>query len=79
MDQQEAKRNRFLRWPEVHKRVGLCHSQVYSLMRKFDSEGNPSFPLTVKLGARASGWLESEIEQWILDRVNESRMQGERE
>lgn len=56
-----------LRISDVRKRVGLSRSQIYKLA----SEGK--FPRQIRLGLRASGWLESEIEEWIAQRVCESR------
>ncbi len=56
-----------LRWPEVKRRTGLCRSYVYFLI------GKNKFPPPIKLGERASGWLEHEINQWIECRVTESR------
>ncbi|PLX39960.1 MAG: hypothetical protein C0608_10345 [Deltaproteobacteria bacterium] len=32
-----------------------------------------SFPKPIKLGPRASGWLESEIDSWLQERIEESR------
>jgi prophage regulatory protein len=59
--------DRILRFPEVKARVGLCRSHIHNLV----SEGK--FPAPIKLGARASGWLESEIDQFIQSRIKESR------
>lgn len=64
---------RILRWPEVHDRIGLSHSQIYNLINQSDDEGNALFPPPIKLGTRASGWLESEIENWISRRIAASR------
>ncbi len=58
---------RFLRWPEVQERTGLCRSHVHDMARR----GN--FPSPIKLGGRASGWLESEIEAWIEERTANAR------
>jgi len=58
---------KILRWPEVHQRVGICRSNVHKLI----SEGK--FPRPIKLGERASGWLDSEISKWIEDRISKSR------
>ena len=68
--------HRILRWPEVHGRIGLSHSQVYSLMKQTQPDGRPAFPKVVKLGQRASGWLESEVEAWIDERIQASRSNG---
>ena len=58
---------KILRLPEVKDRTGLSRSTVYLRI----SDGR--FPTPVSLGGRAVGWLESEIEQWILDRIEASR------
>ncbi|NKB37623.1 MAG: AlpA family phage regulatory protein [Gammaproteobacteria bacterium] len=58
---------RILRWPEVHKRTGICRSNAYKLINE------DKFPPPIKLGKRASGWIQSEIEKWIEDRINQSR------
>jgi prophage regulatory protein len=56
-----------LRLPVVRARTGLSRSTIYLRM----SDG--SFPLPVSLGARAVGWLESDIEEWITRKILESR------
>jgi len=56
-----------LRLPEVKPRVGLSRSAIYLAISRDE------FPQPVHLGARAVGWLESEIEEWIRDRVKNSR------
>ena len=62
--------NSFLRLPAVIKRTGLSRSTVYLRI----AEGN--FPRSISLGgARAVGWLESDIEDWIKDRIDQSRGQ----
>lgn len=60
--------DRILRWPETRLRVGLCRSQVHKLVAQ------NKFPAPIKLGGcRASGWLESEVNSWLEDRIAESR------
>ncbi len=58
---------RILRWPDVKSKTGLCRSYVHSLISQ------NKFPAQIKLGIRASGWLESDINDWIEQRVLESR------
>jgi len=48
-----------LRLPAVKARTGLSRSTIYLRI----SEGN--FPRPVQLGLRAVGWLESEIDEWL--------------
>ncbi len=58
---------RILRLPEVKASVGLSRSTIYLRVE----EG--SFPKPISLGARAVGWLESDIENWIGERVGAAR------
>ncbi len=58
---------RILRLPDVKTRTGLSRSSIYAKV----NEG--SFPKYIKLGIRSVGWLESEIDSWITQRVQQSR------
>lgn len=48
-----------LRLPTVKARTGLSRSTIYLKI----SQG--TFPKPVSLGARAVGWLESQIDDWV--------------
>ena len=61
---------RFLRLPEVLERTGLSRSTIYVRL----AEGR--FPQPVRLGGRAVGWIEAEIDEWIRERIAESRFGG---
>ena len=52
-----------LRRKQVEKRTGLSRSTSYLRIQ----EG--TFPRPIKLGARAVGWLENEIEAWLAARM----------
>lgn len=52
-----------LRLPAVMSRVGLSRSTIYARM----SEG--TFPKAVKLGARAIGFVQAEIDEWLRSAV----------
>ena len=56
-----------LRLPAVKARCGLARSTIYLRI----AEG--TFPKPVKLGARASGWVESELEAWLFRQIEQSR------
>ena len=58
---------KILRLPEVKEITGLSRSTIYLRM----SEG--SFPNHISLGSRAIGWLHAEVEDWINQRIHESR------
>jgi prophage regulatory protein len=48
-----------LRLPAVRARTGLSRSTIYLRIL----EGN--FPRPISLGVRAVGWVESEIDDWL--------------
>lgn len=56
-----------LRLPEVKARTGLSRSTIYLRITEGD------FPPSVSLGGRAVGWLESDIDQWLEEKVRSSR------
>ncbi|PIJ48813.1 MULTISPECIES: helix-turn-helix transcriptional regulator [unclassified Erwinia] len=58
---------RLIRLPEVLHKTGYKKAWIYRLI----SENRFSKP--IKLGSRAVVFIETEIEQWILERVIESR------
>jgi len=53
-----------IRCNQVQKRTGLSRSTIYLRIQK----GN--FPKPINLGMRAVGWIETEIDQWIKDRID---------
>lgn len=65
--------NRLIRWPEVHQLTGLCRSHVHAMA------ANGDFPKPIKLGSRASAWIESEVLQWLHQRIETSRATSEQE
>lgn len=67
MTEQRNNRVMILRRRQVEQRTGLSRSTIYLRV----AQGN--FPKAVSFGARAVGWLESEIEEWLNSRVEQSR------
>lgn len=57
----------FLRIGSVLQRTGFSRSMLYNEIAK----GN--FPRQVSLGARAVAWVESEVEEWVRQRIQASR------
>lgn len=53
--------NRLLRLPEVTLLTGLPTSTIYLKMKSND------FPKQMKIGSRSVAWLESEINEWIIN------------
>jgi prophage regulatory protein len=58
---------RLIRWHEVHQITGLCRSHVHAMAARGD------FPAPIKLGSRASAWVEAEVLQWLHQRIEASR------
>ena len=56
-----------LRLPTVKAITGLSRSTIYLRM----SQG--TFPEKISLGSRAVGWLETEIQDWLDERISVSR------
>jgi prophage regulatory protein len=57
-----------LRCKQVQARTGLSRSTIYERVK------DGSFPAQVPLGARAVGWLESDINAWISAQVEHRRV-----
>ena len=57
-----------LRLPEVIKRTGLSRSSIYLRV------ANKEFPAPLSLGGRAVGWLEQNVDEWIVARIEESKV-----
>ncbi|MCA6127299.1 MAG: AlpA family transcriptional regulator [Alcanivorax sp.] len=56
---------RIIRLPEVIAKTGLGRSTIYKLISE------DLFPKSVPLMPRVVGWIESEVEEWILERIAE--------
>lgn len=60
-----------LRRKQVEARTGLSRSAIYDKLNPKSPRYDATFPVQVGLGTGAVGWLESEINDWLLARVNE--------
>ena len=56
-----------IKLPRVKEKTALSRSSIYAKIK----EG--SFPQQIRLGARAIGFIESEIDAWIHARIESSR------
>ncbi|OWP52002.1 helix-turn-helix transcriptional regulator [Pseudomonas nitroreducens] len=56
---------RIIRLREVMATTGLARSTVY----KYISEG--VFPRPVSLGERCVGWVEEEVYDWVMEKIEE--------
>jgi prophage regulatory protein len=55
--------NSILRLPEVKGKTGLSRSSIYEKVQRSE------FPQPVKLGERAVGWIEAEVDDWVRTRI----------
>ncbi|MBS9424842.1 helix-turn-helix transcriptional regulator [Photorhabdus caribbeanensis] len=53
-----------IRLADVMKKVGLKKSWIYHLMQQGE------FPKSVSLGVRSVAWVEKEIDEWIINKIN---------
>lgn len=64
----QSQADNLLRWPEVQARIPISRSHAHALAAK------GLFPRPIKIcGSRSSGWLESEINAFVAERVASSR------
>lgn len=57
--------NRLLRRPDVEQKTGKSRAAIYADIRA------GTFPEPVPIGSNSVAWLESEVDQWISDRLEE--------
>lgn len=65
-----------IRRKQVEVRTGLSRSSIYARLRhnpKRPSDYDPTFPKPVSVGAKAVGWIESEVDAWIAAQIEKSR------
>lgn len=58
---------RLIRLRDVRLRTGLSSSGIYAKI------SNGQFPRPIKLGPRASAWIEGEVTDWIEAQIQRSR------
>ncbi|MBI9087391.1 MAG: AlpA family transcriptional regulator [Desulfobacterales bacterium] len=56
---------RILRRKDVEDKIGLKHAKIYIMM----NEG--IFPRPIQLGPKSVGWVESEIDEWLMKKIKE--------
>ena len=67
-DERTRSPTRILRLPEVMARTGLSRTTIYR--RRLAGR----FPQAVSLGTRSVGWVESEVEAWLRERMARRRV-----
>jgi prophage regulatory protein len=64
---EQPKSQRILRLDQVQQVTGLGRSCIYQM------QALNQFPQRIKIGVRAVGWIESEVQQWLARRIAQSR------
>jgi prophage regulatory protein len=59
---------RAIRLPELKNQTGLSRSTIYDKLNPKSPRYDSTFPLPKKLGSRAIGWIEAEVQAWIESR-----------
>ncbi|MBS0368051.1 MAG: AlpA family phage regulatory protein [Proteobacteria bacterium] len=65
-----------LRRKQVEARTGLSRSAIYAKLRhnpKRPGDYDPTFPKQISVGAKAVGWIEAEVLDWINAQIKKSR------
>lgn len=62
---QKIENNRLIRRKEVQDKTGLGASSIYAMMKI------GKFPKCLNLSERRVAWLESDVDNWIAERVAE--------
>ena len=57
---------KIIRLPQVIAKTGLAKSTIYLFLKE------KKFPKSIQLGQRSIGFLESDIDAWIDNRIAES-------
>jgi len=58
---------KILRLRQVCAVTGLCRSMIYQM------EADRRFPQRIKISTRAVGWLEKEVNAWLISRITSCR------
>ena len=64
---QQTENNRLIRRTEVQNKTGLGASSIYAMMKQ------GKFPQCMNLSERRVAWIESDVDQWIAERVANHR------
>ena len=57
----------FIRLPKVKQRTGFGRSQIYHLIKQ------GKFPKQIHIGPNSVAWLDSEVSEWMKERIRLSR------
>ncbi|EKQ5913321.1 AlpA family phage regulatory protein [Vibrio parahaemolyticus] len=76
-DHQSLHSNQILRLKDIALLTGLSRSALYDKQNTKSPRFDPTFPSKIRLGARAVGWREKDIIEWINSMRSESIVRAE--
>lgn len=59
---------KILRMRAVASKLGIARSTIYDWLNPKSPRHDASFPKQRRLGQQSVGWLEAELDQWLLTR-----------
>lgn len=59
---------KILRIREVVNKLGIARSTIYDWINPKSPRYDATFPKQRRLGLQSVGWLESEVDEWLLGR-----------
>lgn len=65
----EHQNSRFVRMREVQKKIGISRSTVYDWINPSSPRFDDSFPKPVRLGVNSVGWIDTELEDWLAEKI----------
>ena len=60
---------RMLSLKQVEYCIGLSSSTIYDMLDKRSNRYDPTFPVQVKISKGRVAWVESEVAQWIENKI----------
>ncbi|EPN9821804.1 TPA: AlpA family phage regulatory protein [Klebsiella pneumoniae] len=59
---------RILRLKDVMKKMGISRSTIYDWLNPRSPRYDETFPKQRRLGRQSVGWLESDLNEWLMQR-----------
>ena len=60
---------KILRMRAVVAKLGVARSTIYDWLNPKSPRYDPTFPKQLRLGQQSVGWMEAELDQWLLQRA----------
>lgn len=69
----EKPRLNVIRLPKLTIKLDISKSSIYSWLDPKSPNYDPTFPTPILIGVKAVGWLESEVDDWLIERIKACR------